>query len=104
MGQNLLRMVIISYSSNVYILKNLIQYLVFLDGIEEFDFVIIGAGSGGSTVAGRLSENPDWNILLIEAGGNPPIESEVGIFLKEDGKINNFLYLNCRYLECSHIL
>jgi len=38
--------------------------------VEEADFVVVGAGSGGSAVASRLSENGKYSVALLEAGGN----------------------------------
>ena len=38
------------------------------DVVERFDYVVVGAGTAGCVVAGRLSENPDVRVLVVEAG------------------------------------
>lgn len=38
-------------------------------GMDQFDIIVIGGGSAGSAVAGRLSEDGKLRVCLLEAGG-----------------------------------
>lgn len=54
---------------------------------NEFDFIVVGGGSAGCAVAARLTENPNFSVLLLEAGGQENLLMDIPLLV-------NFLQLN----------
>ncbi|KAI0353229.1 alcohol oxidase [Trametes cingulata] len=44
---------------------------------KTYDYIVVGGGLTGTTVAARLAENPSMTVLMIEAGGDDRTNSQV---------------------------
>ncbi|MEP9358844.1 FAD-dependent oxidoreductase [Sphingomonas sp. KR3-1] len=61
--------------------------------MEAADIVVIGGGSGGSAVAGRLSEGGKYSVAVLEAGGrNTGIKTRMPGMLPFQGPATNWAF------------
>jgi choline dehydrogenase-like flavoprotein len=62
---------------------------------DTFDFIVVGAGSGGCAVAGRLSEDAKTSVALLDAGGkndNWIVTTPYALVLMVAGPVNNWAF------------
>lgn len=72
------------------------SYYVFTKpSFDSYDFIVVGGGTAGSVLASRLSEVPEWKVLLLESGGSGSNVSDVA-FLYGADFYNTALHLNYR--------
>lgn len=63
----------------------------------DFDYVIVGSGAGGGPLAANLARS-GFKVLLLEAGGDPCLDSDLGRYMYEVPIFNG---LATEYNQCA---
>jgi len=69
------------------------DYSLSIKNNDEFDIIIVGCGASGSVLADKLSDEKNLNVLVLEAGGTPLMQSEIpGLWANSIGSEMDWKY------------